>query len=465
MSKLYVFAIGGTGSRVLKSLTMLLASGVRCDSTIVPVIIDPDASNADMTRTVELLNLYNQIRKPSDGDTFFKTEISDETANGWCLPIANTRNRRFKEFIGIDGMDDANRTLCEALFSEKNLEADMSVGFKGNPNIGSVVLNQFTDSDAFKTLCGNFQQGDRIFIISSIFGGTGASGFPLLLKTLREIDNAIINQARIGAITVLPYFNLGHNENSEIDASTFISKTKSALSYYAVNISKNHSLSTLYYIGDNVKKSITNCEGGSGQKNPAHLIDLVSALAVLDFERMTEADFESETIHKEFGMEEIADDKTVTFSTFYDGTNAVIRKRLIQMWLTVKYFDNHFRNEGIKQPWAQKRGIDKFVDSSYFGAFSKFMRRFNDWIKEMESTKRKFSPFKTELSNNTNTDVFETIRDINRTEYGMFAKTKSYLVIDNNLNSEKIDTSSGEYQLLKIFNNATKKAAEQMLNQ
>lgn len=29
MSKLYVFAIGGTGSRVLKALTMLMATGVK----------------------------------------------------------------------------------------------------------------------------------------------------------------------------------------------------------------------------------------------------------------------------------------------------------------------------------------------------------------------------------------------------------------------------------------------------
>jgi len=43
MSKLYIFGIGGTGARVLKSLTMLLASGVECGvDTIVPIIIDRD---------------------------------------------------------------------------------------------------------------------------------------------------------------------------------------------------------------------------------------------------------------------------------------------------------------------------------------------------------------------------------------------------------------------------------------
>ena len=50
----------------------------------------------------------------------------------------------------------------------------MDVGFKGNPNIGSVVLNQIFESDAFNDFATSFGQGDRIFIVSSIFGGTGA---------------------------------------------------------------------------------------------------------------------------------------------------------------------------------------------------------------------------------------------------------------------------------------------------
>ena len=37
--KLYLFAIGGTGSRVLKSLTMLLASGIKVNTEkIIPMI-------------------------------------------------------------------------------------------------------------------------------------------------------------------------------------------------------------------------------------------------------------------------------------------------------------------------------------------------------------------------------------------------------------------------------------------
>ena len=63
MSKLYIFGIGGTGARVLRSFTMMMAAGVKIgEDEIVPIIIDPDASNADLTRTVALMNNYRSIR-------------------------------------------------------------------------------------------------------------------------------------------------------------------------------------------------------------------------------------------------------------------------------------------------------------------------------------------------------------------------------------------------------------------
>ena len=56
MAKLYIFGIGGTGARVLRSLTMMLASGVQLgQDESVPIFIDPDESNADLSRTVDLM--------------------------------------------------------------------------------------------------------------------------------------------------------------------------------------------------------------------------------------------------------------------------------------------------------------------------------------------------------------------------------------------------------------------------
>lgn len=188
MSKLYIFGIGGSGARVLRSLVMLMASGVEIEAeSVVPIIIDPDKSNGDLTRTVSLFNSYSKIRsRLSDigENKFFKTKLED-TIDGYILPLnSETQETSFRQYIGMPQMKDltgknnANYALASALFSEDNLNATMTVGFKGNPNIGSVVLNQFEDSPEFQKFVTSFTSSDKIFIINSIFGGTGASGFP-----------------------------------------------------------------------------------------------------------------------------------------------------------------------------------------------------------------------------------------------------------------------------------------------
>ena len=113
------------------------------------------------------------------------------------MHIKDTEDRRFDQFIEYSSLSTENKAMMSMLFSEKNLAAQMQVGFKGNPNIGSVVLNQIVSSPQFIEFANSFEQGDKIFIISSIFGGTGASGFPLLLKTLRDPNASFPNHSII----------------------------------------------------------------------------------------------------------------------------------------------------------------------------------------------------------------------------------------------------------------------------
>ena len=243
LMKTFVFGIGGTGARVLRSLTLLLASGVECKSDIVPIIIDPDMNNGDLTRAVSLMQRYVAIKEKLNFNSntrnkFYGTEIIDKF--NFRLPINNSQNISFKKFMDYDNMNMASKAMLQMLYSTKNLASDMVVGFKGNPNIGSIVLNQFTDTIEFQNIANEFSQGDRIFIISSIFGGTGASGFPLLLNTLRTnediANHGLINSATIGAVTVLPYFKVNQDEESSIESDTFISKTRSALKKKKKNI-------------------------------------------------------------------------------------------------------------------------------------------------------------------------------------------------------------------------------------
>lgn len=474
MSKLYVFGIGGTGSRVLKALTMILSSGVECAvDTIVPIIIDPDDSAADKTRTVASMNLYMSIRENldfsnADQNRFFKTEIMPvDGMENFGFPLKNTRDCLFKDFIKIDELNNANRALISLLFSEKNLNSDMKVGFKGNPNIGSVVLNQFANSQEYKDFANGFQQGDRIFIISSIFGGTGASGFPLLLKTLRSDRDSqswnLINKAKIGAITVLPYFNVSQDDNSGVDSSTFASKTKSALAYYEHNISANGGVDALYYIGDNIPASYENHDGGSEQRNNAHIIELCSALAILKFAATPDSELSGDTLHYEYGLDtNNTDISQIIFSDLGRNTQVEIQKPMTQLLLMYKYLINECEKEYKHQPWA----IDNNLDSSFFtGDFYKdlmeLLDSYREWLVEMADNNRAFKPF--------NIDRVKPLFDmvVGKAPAKMRKLSSNYALCDSVLNSNWSrwnKAAAREQKFIELFYRATKELVEHKYN-
>ncbi|MBQ8761002.1 MAG: hypothetical protein IJZ06_06235 [Bacteroidales bacterium] len=461
MSKVYVFGIGGTGSRVLRSLTLLLASGVDCgNDTIVPIIIDPDASGGDLTRTVSLMRCYSDIRKQLvfDGTSqneFFKTEI-DQVVPGFQLPLDNkVQTLKFQDYMGVSSMTSNNQCLMSMLFSDKNLSANMNVGFKGNPNIGSVVLNQFSQSEDFKAFANNFQQGDRIFIISSIFGGTGASGFPLLLKTLRSNTNipnfALINNAIIGGITVLPYFNVKQDNSSEIDSTTFISKTKSALAYYDKNISGNNSIDALYYVADDINNAYDNHEGGGNQKNDAHMVELISALAIIDFVNNINNRI-NPTIHKEFGIKDLQNGANdVILSDFAKGTEDIIKDSLISMFLFAKYNNNCLEKQYEHQPWAIDRKLDRaFFRGSFYKNIEMIQTDFFAWLGELSSNKRKLTMF--ELGDDC--ELFKSVKDYSPKK--SFGFTKNYALIDKCLNKQVQSGTNKEQLYINLFYSALK---------
>ena len=406
MSKLYVFAIGGSGARVLRSLTMLLASGIDTTSEIVPVIIDPDTPNGDRVRTEELMRLYASIRSElifndSIKSKFFSTELSSINNNGdYTIPIQGTSGVAYENWLNLNTMSQENQAMVRMLFSNANLSSKMDVGFKGNPNIGSVVLNQLTHQRGdFRTFETNFVKGDKIFIISSIFGGTGASGFPLLLKTFRTSSNKALAQAAIGAVSLLPYFNLKENPKSSIKADSFISKTKAALNYYEKNVTGNRTLDDMYYLGDDLtSKSYENCDGGDEQQNDAHVIELLGALSVLDFDKKqinTEQKSRPTNFH-EFGL--ATEQPTgIIFSDFGEKTKRKLRVPLTQMVLTNAFLSYRSSGARSQQRWEIDRDSilgDSFFSGEFYSSFENFKACFSQWLSELATNKIGFAPFK-----------------------------------------------------------------------
>lgn len=450
MSKLYVFGIVGTGSRVLRSFTMMLAAGVKIGANeIVPIIIDPDVSNADLTRTVTLMNTYRAVRSElqfsdEDENMFFRKELSQVLGN-YTLRIHDTDDKTFQQFIDLPSMDKANKAMMKILFSDKNLNSSMDVGFKGNPNIGSVVLNQIVKSVDFEDFANSFEVDDKIFIISSIFGGTGASGFPLLLKTLRTGDSFsnhdLINNAEIGAITILPYFKLKSDDASEIDSSTFISKTKSALAYYENNISKNGSIDALYYLADDITNTYDNHEGGTAQENDAHLIEFLAATAIVDFSNKQHPN----TVNKELGLKDIED--VVSFNSFYDTQKHLLFAPLTQFILMTNCLDNKFDYFSSTAFNANNGNFEDLYDSTFMSELRNLLVKYYEWLKEMKGNKRSLDLFNL----NTGDKPFELVTGVNPVK--IMSMYSNYDLIIGRLNSsvKKCKSKGQKNKFLEMF--------------
>lgn len=499
MPKLYVFAIGGTGSRVVRSLTMLLATGIKSNYEIVPIILDPDAAAADVARTTRLLNNYRQINRsvnPNANDSFFKNKIEslgdvvgaatgDAISNEFRLNIADLNGGTFSKFIDYNLLDITgnNQALISLLFSKQNLDLDLEVGFQGNPNIGSVVLNKFTDSIEYRQFAQNYRAEDKIFIISSIFGGTGAAGFPLILKNIREgkvqgLFFAPLKNAIVGAVTVLPYFKLDGDGNSNIQSSTFMSKTKAALSYYHSNMTSNKSINTLYYIGDAANNNYKNVVGGSGQKNDAHFVELAAALAILDFaDDQTLSSVDGRAVdpkYKEFGIDSLDDNNPlITFPNLSDASQTIIKEKLTQLFFFNLYLENQLK-ENLQAPFAAENPkIDQnFMNNQFYSSLSEFLKEFRIWLGELKRNKLGFAPFKVQERTDTDGnitdidvaggDILTLLNGIEKKKKTFFEKLKGagsgYDMLTHKMNelAKGANFPNPESKLLDLFTQATK---------
>ena len=496
--RLFLFAIGGTGSRVLKSLVMLSAAGVRPldedgkplkDLEIVPVIIDPHKANEDLKRTESLLNDYRDIRRKlygndPNGDGYFANSIvtlreimsnSSVTLNDtFIFNLGAVENAKFREFIGYDTMNEANQALTSLLFANYQLENKMNIGFVGSPNIGSVALNEIKDSNEFKAFSNIFRQGDRIFFISSIFGGTGASGFPIMVKNIRQAANLegienrdVLSRAPIAGLTVLPYFTLeGNKHDQRIATSDFIVKTQSALYYYKNTLTGDNdsNVNSIYYLGDPVRsKPYLYDPGEHGQRNNAHLIELIGALAPFHFagmpdNKLSDPDgYPLPTTAYEYALAK--DDLTLNFLSLGHRTRQLIYEPMCSFHMLFLFLSTGFKDI-IGQGFTEDEPKIKsdFLASQFYRTLTdQFMLSYAQWLSEMNDNMRSVALFKP-----GEIDMSRVIEGVSVKKALFGHKKVDNDVFKSEMNKLSKDSASYsdrsvEYKLLDLFNKAAHK--------
>ena len=296
---LYYFAAGGTGALSVEPLLHLCAAGVGPDRLAV-ILIDADVGSPALGRAQELIGLYDEVRRafgrPAQG--FFRTElIRTSRAESVWSPLgvgdaARLGSVALQDFVQqprMAGPTEDARVLFDLLFSREQQIEQLREGFRGNPAIGSILMHGLKETPFFKELMNSAKNDTsaRFFATGSVFGGTGASGLPVLANVLRGIG---IDSARIGAALVTPYYSLGEPSREEQqsnrlkpDSAKFMRATAAALPTYT----RGHTdYGALYVIGDDQslpKPRKTFSSGGPEQLNDPHFVELYAAMAALDF--------------------------------------------------------------------------------------------------------------------------------------------------------------------------------------
>lgn len=372
-NKLFIFGIGGTGERVMRSFTMMLASGVGTfhGYDIYPIIIDYDKENEDKRRIVELLQCYSRIHQLAFGKvgrvqgvtshkgSFFSPKMQClQGLDNYVYPFQpTTPNIQYREYIGFDNFDENNEIthdFLESLYytgadSKAELNLDMEQGFRGNPNVGSVVFNTISRETQFTAFLNQFdpQNGDKVVIVGSIFGGTGASGIPEIVKAIKTAKPG----AKPAVVMVLPYFAPEQQKDGAINAERFNSKTKAALNFYEDSGIKKD-IEAIYYIGDFYSTVIPYSEGGDTQKNNANMVELLAAIMIEHFVA------ERDTDHHEFkfsvndvldakGGNQVAD--RLFIDNFYkDLVSQAIFYKLAELAIGLKFFNDDIHSKRTK---------------------------------------------------------------------------------------------------------------------
>ena len=492
--RLFIFGIGGTGSRVLKSLIMLSAAGVKPvdadgrplkNFEIVPIIIDPHKSNEDLKRTEQMLTEYCVVREKLygrnvNGDGFFANKIStlreimgmtsSSINDTFVFNMEAVGQSKFRQFIGYDTMNEPNQALTSLLFADYQLENKMNIGFVGSPNIGSVALNMIKDSEEFKAFANVFNEGDRIFFISSIFGGTGAAGFPILVKNIRQAENLevsnknFLRNAPIGGLTVLPYFNLNNSQGKSIDKADFVVKTQSALQYYNETLTseQDRNVNAIFYVGDQTASIPYDYDPGNvkDQHDPAHLVEFVSAMAPLKFAGMDDSQIYDATggfqptKAFEYGLEK--DLLDVDFKTFGLETRHLIYKPMVKFHMLFIYLRTAFKDI-IGQGYTQDSPKIKseFTGTQFYRTLTgQFFDHYTEWLTEMYGNMRHVQLFNVG-ENNLGNIIHNVI-----SRKGFFGhKTVDANTFNSELNklsrdNKKYSDRTVEYKLLDLFNEA-----------
>jgi len=403
MARNYLIAIGGTGSRCLEAVVYLAAAGLFKEEIHV-LIIDPDQSNGNSSKTRQIMTAYHalhlakQPNKPRrtrriigpidmPEPALFRASINRQIGGNaqqtvfWHNPNTSPE-RKFKTVIDFQAQEPELKDFLKLFYEDNDLEMTLDAGYRGRTNVGSVALKQDLEATAdlkdsglnefLVNLDSDLKTADaKIFVMGSVFGGTGAAGLPTIPSLIDRLPKTVIaengrKKIRYGCAMMTPYFSFpqrsseGQNAGPGTDSARHAVATQAALIHYAhVPPGYQH----VYSVGAPARPqtNTSNEVGGQRQLNSPHYAEIAAALAAWDFFQKNQIKPNAAELHFADTIRTVnqeQQDLEVRWETLpVDPDQAVRReevKRKLVVYATFTYFFKNFLYQGFVNRFEYK---------------------------------------------------------------------------------------------------------------
>lgn len=246
MAKQYfVLGIGGTGMRCIESLIHLCAIGMFDNTDIHLLALDTDKNNGNFSRLKEVKEAYvnakgvDKANRVAHIDTFFSANIKY-----YEFSPNYEQKSTFKAVFNYGDTQYNHREetdLADLVLSNNVEDFNLRHGYRAQTHLGSMMMYHSIIEDArsqansdlkkfLQELIKSSQNGTpKVFILGSVFGGTGASSIPIIPQAISKAAEILSNgaanvlkSAYFGSTLLTAYFSFKAPTGAELDNQKII---------------------------------------------------------------------------------------------------------------------------------------------------------------------------------------------------------------------------------------------------
>lgn len=272
--KAHILFLGGTGARIYRALIHCMASGMYHD--IVPnhleicaYLIDPDPENGDGCRARNVANTYISIRQKCMLD-----QKSQPDCPLFSIPlqhkIIQIPNASYRGSSDSDDDDDIHLFLSALLGDNYNRMKD---------EMGLYLAMSSLDLSSIEQTLYPF---DVVVVVGGTFGKTGYTGLAKLSNRIKQGLRS--STCRVAMVPVGPYFKNHMPKDGRVYNDTFFVRHSMLNMFLHEVLNRNNRKINTYNIclSDREVDTLRNADGGAGQQNQSHVVELCAAFAIFD---------------------------------------------------------------------------------------------------------------------------------------------------------------------------------------